>query len=166
MGSRADPALASLAAGEYAMFAAVNYHSTMGVANKDPMGNLQVKVIEPIPSGCWPQRRFSPAPHPHAALLWLEFQASPDGQKIIDDYEPVKSSVYSPGSAVEKLVRGRELSLLDWEDYAESGALVEKIVAAFGFPKADKKRYFPRGQRCSPTVRATRICPVFLQEGP
>ena len=134
-------ALASLAAGEYAMFAAVNYHSTMGVAKKDPMGNLQVKVIEPIPVRLSATEAIlAGAPHPHAALLWLEFQASPDGQKIIDDYEPVKSSVYSPGSAVEKLVRGRKLSVLDWKDYAESGALVEKIVAAFGFPKADKQR--------------------------
>ena len=123
------------------MFAAVNYHSTMGVAKKDPMGNLQVKVIEPIPVRLSATEAIlAGAPHPHAALLWLEFQASPDGQKIIDDYEPVKSSVYSQGSAVEKLVRGRKLSVLDWKDYAESGALVEKIVAAFGFPKADKQR--------------------------
>ena len=26
------------------------------------------------------------APRPHAALLWLEFQASPTGRKIIDKY--------------------------------------------------------------------------------
>jgi ABC-type Fe3+ transport system substrate-binding protein len=134
-------ALASLAAGEYAMFAAVNYHSTMGVARKDPTGNLQVKVIEPIPVRLSATEAIlNSAPHPHAALLWLEFQASPEGQKIIDDNEPVKSSVYSPGSAVEKLVRGKKLSTLDWKDYAESGELVEKIVAAFGFPKADKGR--------------------------
>jgi iron(III) transport system substrate-binding protein len=131
--------LVSLAAGEYAMFAAVNYHSTMAIAKKDPMGNLQVKVIEPIPvRPSATEAILAGAPHPHAALLWLEFQASPDGQKIIDDYEPVKSSVYSPGSAVEKLVRGRKLAVLDWKDYAESGALVEKIVAAFGFPNADR----------------------------
>ena len=133
--------LASLAAGEYAIFAAVNYHSTMGVARKDPAGNLQVKVIEPVPVRLSATEAIlNGAPHPHAALLWLEFQASPEGQKIIDEYEPVKSSVYSPGSAVEKLVRGKKLATLDWKDYAESGDLVEKIVAAFGFPKADKGR--------------------------
>jgi ABC-type Fe3+ transport system substrate-binding protein len=132
-------ALVSLAAAEYAMFAAVNYHSTMAIAKKDPRGDLQVKVIEPIPVRLSATEAIlAGASHPHAALLWLEFQASPDGQKIIDDYEPVKSSVHSPGSAVEKLVRGRKLSVLDWKDYAESGALVEKIVAAFGFPNADR----------------------------
>ncbi|HWP60869.1 MAG TPA: extracellular solute-binding protein [Candidatus Acidoferrales bacterium] len=134
-------ALTSLAAGEYAMFAAVNYHSTMGVARKSPTGNLQVKVIEPIPVRLSATEAIlSSAPRPHAALLWLEFQASPEGQKIIDEYEPVKSSIYSPGSAVEKLVRGKKLAVLDWKDYGESGELVEKIVAAFGFPKADRGR--------------------------
>jgi iron(III) transport system substrate-binding protein len=131
--------LAALAAGEYAIFAAVNYHSTMGVARKDPTGNLQVKVVEPVPVRLSATEGvLKSAPHPHAGLLWLEFQASPEGQKVIDEYEPVKSSVYSPGSAVEKLVRGKKLATLDWKDYAESGDLVEKIVAAFGFPKPDK----------------------------
>jgi iron(III) transport system substrate-binding protein len=134
-------ALTALAAGEYSMFAAVNYHSTMGVAKKDPAGNLQVKLIEPVPVRLSATEAIlSNAPHPHAALLWLEFQASPEGQRVIDEYEPVKSSVYSPGSAVEKLVRGKKLATLDWKDYSESGALVEKIVEAFGFPKADRKR--------------------------
>jgi ABC-type Fe3+ transport system substrate-binding protein len=133
--------LTSLAAGEYAIFAAVNYHSTMGVAKKDPLGNLQVKVVEPVPLRLSATEAIlNGAQHPHAALLWLEFQASPDGQKIIDEYEPVKSSVYSPGSAVERLMRGKKLATLDWKDYAESGDLVEKIVAAFGFPKEDKRR--------------------------
>ncbi|HEY3169189.1 MAG TPA: hypothetical protein VGK57_18295 [Candidatus Binatia bacterium] len=113
----------------------------MGVAKKDPLGNLQVKVVEPVPVRLSATEAIlNSAPHPHAALLWLEFQASPDGQKIIDEYEPVKSSVHSPGSAVERLVRGKKLATLDWKDYAESGELVEKIIAAFGFPKEDKRR--------------------------
>src|SRR5215510_9954356 len=133
--------LASLAVGEYAILAAVNYHSTMGVAKKDPLGNLQIKVVEPVPVRLSATEAIlHGAQHPHAALLWLEFQASPDGQKIIDEYEPVKSSVYWSGSAVERLMRGKKLATLDWKDYAESGDLVEKIVAAFGFPKEDKRR--------------------------
>jgi len=34
----------------------------------------------------------------------------------------------------------KKLATLDWKDYADSGDLVEKIVAAFGFPKEDKRR--------------------------
>ena len=26
------------------------------------------------------------AEHPYAALLWLEFQASPEGQKVLEDH--------------------------------------------------------------------------------
>ncbi len=76
--------------------------------------------------------------HPHAGLLWLEFQAGPEGQRIIDEYEPQKSSVYAPGSAVEKLIRGKKVAILDWKDFAESGEIVKKIVEAFGFPKAER----------------------------
>jgi len=132
-------ALTSLAAGEYDLYTAVNYHSTLGVMKKDRTGNLQVKLIEPVPVRLSATEAIlKNSLRPHAALLWLEFQAGPEGQRIIDEYEPQKSSVYAPGSAVEKLIRGKRLSVLDWKDFAESGEMVKKIVEAFGFPKAER----------------------------
>jgi ABC-type Fe3+ transport system substrate-binding protein len=106
---------------------------------KDRTGNLQVKFIEPVPVRLSATEAIlKNSPHPHAGLLWLEFQASPEGQRIIDEFEPQKSSVYSPGSAVEKLIRGKKLAVLDWKDFADSGEMVKKIVEAFGFPKAER----------------------------
>lgn len=132
-------ALTSLATGEYALYAAVNYHSTMGVMRKDRTGNLQIKLIEPVPVRLSATEAIlNNSLNPYAGLLWLEFQASPEGQRIIDDYEPQKSSVYASGSAVEKLIRGKKLAVFDWKDFAESGEMVKKIVEAFGFPKADR----------------------------
>jgi iron(III) transport system substrate-binding protein len=132
-------ALTSLAQGEYAIYTAVNYHSTLGVMKKDRTGNLQVKFIEPVPVRLSATEAIlKNSLHPHAGLLWLEFQASPEGQRVIDEFEPQKSSVYSPGSAVEKLIRGKKLAVLDWKDFAESGEMVKKIVEAFGFPKAER----------------------------
>ena len=132
-------ALTSMAAGEYALYAAVNYHSTVGVMKKDPTGNLQYKVVEPVPVRLSETEAvLNSAAHPHAGLLWLEFVAAPEGQRIIDEHEPLKSSLFAQGSAVEKLIREKKLSVLGWDDYADSPELVEKIVAAFGFPKAEK----------------------------
>jgi len=44
----------------------------------------------------------------------VEFLASPEGQEIIDKYDPLKASVYSPGSVHEQLTRGKQLSVVDW----------------------------------------------------
>ncbi|MBI2985943.1 MAG: ABC transporter substrate-binding protein [Deltaproteobacteria bacterium] len=78
------------------------------------------------------------ADHPYAALLWLEFLASPEGQEIIDKYEPLRASVFAPGSATEQVTRGKELSVVDWGHFTKFQDYVGKIFAAYGFPKADK----------------------------
>lgn len=106
---------------------------------KDPTAHLQYKVVDPVPVRLSETEAIlNTAAHLHAALLWLEFVAGPEGQRIIDEHEPLKSSLFAQGSAVEKLIRGRKLSVLGWDDYADSPELVEKVVAAFGFPKAEK----------------------------
>jgi hypothetical protein len=46
----------------------------------------------------------STSSRPHAALLWLEFQASGEGQKIMDQFEPFGGSVHAPGS-----IQGQEI---------------------------------------------------------
>ena len=77
--------------------------------------------------------------NPHAALLWMEFMAGPDAQKLIDEHEPLTASVYSKGSATEQAVRGKKLSVVSWEDNARMEQWIGKLVAAYGFPKADLK---------------------------
>ncbi|MGH7844853.1 MAG: ABC transporter substrate-binding protein [Candidatus Binatia bacterium] len=133
--------LVAMAAGEIALHSMTNYNSAMEAMGKDPRGCLQVRLIEPIPvrlSG--PQMVVENATNPYAAILWLEFIASPAAQDIIDQDEPLKSSIYSPDSAVEKVVRGKKTWVQEWDDFEKSDRWVQMIVEAFGFPKAEKTK--------------------------
>jgi hypothetical protein len=69
----------------------------------------------------------------------MEFMAGPEGQKLIDEHEPLTASVYSKGSATEQAVRGKKLSVVSWEDNARMEQWIGKLVEAYGFPKADLK---------------------------
>ncbi|MGH7845098.1 MAG: extracellular solute-binding protein, partial [Candidatus Binatia bacterium] len=130
----------AVAAGEYPLYVAANFGSIKRAMSKDPTGNLNYKIIEPVPvrivnGAC---AILTSAEHPHAALLWLEFLASPEGQEIIDKYEPLKGSVFSPRSALAQVSRGKKLSLVDWDHFAKFDEYLAQIVAAFGLPKVDK----------------------------
>ena len=131
--------LAAMASGEIPLHAAINYHSTVRVMRKTPTSDLQYKLIEPVPVRISePEGVFHKASHPNAALLWLEFVASAEGQKVIDDHEPLKSSVFGPSSVVEKLVRGKKLSVFDWETFHMKPQWTGAVIKAFGFPKGEK----------------------------
>jgi ABC-type Fe3+ transport system substrate-binding protein len=131
--------LTAIATGEHTLHSGTNYHSAVRAAQKDRSGCLQPKVIEPIPMRLQePEMIVDKARNIYAGLLWLEFLASPAAQKILDDHEPLKSSIYAPGSALEKLVRGKKFWLADWKSYPHSPRWMAMAVEAFGFPKVDK----------------------------
>ncbi len=126
--------------GEYPLYVGTNFSSINRALRKDPTGNLRYKLVEPVPARIIDDISgvLSTAEHPHSALLWLEFLASPEGQEIIDKYEPLRASVFTPGSAAAQVTRGKELSVVDWGHFAKFQDYVERIFAAYGFPKADK----------------------------
>jgi ABC-type Fe3+ transport system substrate-binding protein len=131
--------LTAIATGEHSLHSGTNYHSAVRAAQKDRTGCLQPKVIEPIPMRLQePEMVVDKAQNVYAGLLWFEFLASPVAQKILDDHEPLKSSIYAPGSALEKLVRGKKVWLADWKSYPQSPKWMAMAVEAFGFPKVDK----------------------------
>jgi ABC-type Fe3+ transport system substrate-binding protein len=133
----ASRVLTQIAAGEYQLHSGINYHSTVRAKEKDKTGCLDVKIIEPVPVRLSePQMVVETAKRPHAALLWLEFLVGTEAQAIIDKHEPLKSSIYSPGSAVEKLIRGKKVWLKDWKHYEKGPDWMGAAVKAFGFPKA------------------------------
>ena len=129
----------SVATGEYSLYLGPNFSTVKRAMTKDPTGALSYRIVEPVVTniGHHSTGTLKTANHPHAALLWLEFLASPEGQEIIDKYEPLKASLYTPGSVVAQEVRGKELSLVDWDHFTRLQEYMEKIVAASGFPKAD-----------------------------
>ena len=72
-------------------------------------------------------------------MLWLEFLCSPEGQAVLDKYEPYGASVLATGSFQEKLTRGAKVSMVDWEHYTKMEDYQKKIVEAYGFPTAEKQ---------------------------
>jgi len=129
--------LTAIAAGEYPLFLGPNYHSARRVEEKDPLKNLNIKIVEPVPTRLSDTTAvFANAPHPYAALLWLEFLVSAKGQKLADELEPYGASLFIAGSAQESVTRGKKLSLVDWEHFAKMPDYQTKVVEAYGFPKA------------------------------
>ncbi len=80
------------------------------------------------------------ASHPYAGLLWLEFMAGPQGQAIIDEYEPVSASVYAPGSVLEKIVRGKKVWIRDLTTIDQTSKWMKMALEAFGFPREERAK--------------------------
>ena len=131
--------LISMIGGEIGLCYGPNYKSFKLIQGKDLQKKLDYKVVEPIPGRLTEAEAvLNTAENPFAALLWLEFQASPEGQKILDDVD-LAASIYSPGSVHEQITRGKQVSVLAWEHYPKMGKYEEEIVKAFGFPRAEKQ---------------------------
>jgi iron(III) transport system substrate-binding protein len=136
---RGSRTLASMALGEYSLFMGLNISSVLEAQAKDLTKSLEVQFLEPVPV------RFgsadgvlATAARPHAALLWLEFQVSAEGQEILDKYGPADGSVYVVGSALNTMIRGKPLSSLNWDLQKNLDQWVKRIVEAYGFPMAEK----------------------------
>jgi iron(III) transport system substrate-binding protein len=131
-------AITAVQAGEFALGLAVQASSIKRIQVKDPTFVVGYKVVEPVPIRVVSRIDgvLRSAEHPYAALLWLEFQASPEGQKVLEDYGPFQASILTPGSAIEKETRGKKISEVDWQHIAKLDEYEAKIVEAYGFPTA------------------------------
>ena len=128
--------ITQIAAGEYTLHRGAYYQGVVRVMRKDPTGCLQSRIIEPIPVRVdGPHAVLATSANPHAALLWLEFMAGAQGQAITDEYEPVSASVYSPGSVIEKIVRGKKVWIRDLQSIDKTSKWMAMAVEAFGFPR-------------------------------
>ena len=134
-------AMRGIQTGEYQLHFASHYQSVKRAISRDPTGTLQLKIIEPVPVRMGnTELVLNSAPHPYAALLLLEHYASPEGQDIIDKYYPLIASVYTPGSHLGKLLKGKKLCVNAFENIEKSDKWMAQTVEAFGFPKAERKR--------------------------
>jgi ABC-type Fe3+ transport system substrate-binding protein len=133
--------ITAIAAGEIPMMIGPNFHTTRRAQGKDVAGNLQYVALEPVPLRLSLEEAIQAgAARPHAALLWLEWMASPEAQKLADEHEPSSSSLYVRGGDVEQALRGKKLSTVGWEDHQQMDQWQAKVVEAYGFPKAEKSR--------------------------
>ena len=139
-GSAAGRLITSVAGGEYSINFGPNFAAVKKRMDRDPTGSLTYRIVEPVPTTAVVYQAgaiLKTADNPHAALLWFEFLASPEGQKIIDKYE-YNASVFTPSSATAQVIREKKLSVVDWDHFTKIPEWDEKLFEAFGFPKADK----------------------------
>jgi len=128
--------IAAMAAGEYAMLLGANLNATKRAMDKDRMGVLNYKVVEPVPIRISDHEAvYVKAASPYAGLLWLEFIGGPDTQSIIN--RDHKGSVFFPGTTPYQLTQGRKVSLVAWEHAPQLEELQKKVFEAYGFPKAE-----------------------------
>ena len=128
--------IAAMAAGEYAMLLGANLNATKRAMDKDRMGVLNYKVVEPVPIRIADHEAvYVKAASPYAGLLWLEFVGGPETQSIIN--RDHKGSVFFPGTTPYQLTQGRKVSLVAWEHAPQLEELQKKIFEAYGFPKAE-----------------------------
>lgn len=128
--------LAAMVAGEYPMLLGANLNSTKAAMDKDKTGDLAYKIAEPIPLRIGDHEAvFDKAASPYAGLLWLEFVASPEAQKIIEgDFE---GSVFTAGTMAHQITRGKKSSLVAWDYAPKMQDIQKKVFEAYGFPKAE-----------------------------
>jgi len=135
--TRAMPLLMS---GEQTFLFGPNLASVLRAQAKDKTDTLAYQLVVPVPARLnETQAVLNNAGHPYAGLLWLEFLCSPEGQAVLDKYEPYGASVLATGSFQEKLTRGAKVSMVDWEHYTKMEDYQKKIVEAYGFPTAEKQ---------------------------
>jgi ABC-type Fe3+ transport system substrate-binding protein len=130
--------IAQLVAGEHALHLGPNFDSILRAQSKDKLDRLAYKIPEPVPTRLnEAQGVLNTAEHPYAALLWLEFLASPEGQKVLDQQGPYEGSVFVSGTVQEQATRGKKRSVVDWDHFLKTPEYQKKIVEAYGFPRAD-----------------------------
>jgi ABC-type Fe3+ transport system substrate-binding protein len=129
--------ISSVVNGDVVAVAGTNLGSVKNAQKKDQLDILGLKILEPVPVRLHEGNSvLNSAENAYAGLLWLEFSASPEGQKIIDQSWPLGASILLPGSAQQELTRGKKLSLADWNHMQKVDDYLTKIVEALGFPKA------------------------------
>jgi ABC-type Fe3+ transport system substrate-binding protein len=131
--------ITSMLAGEYTLFFGPNFDSALRAKNKDKSDVLGYKLVEPVIVRLnESQGILASAEHPYAALLWLEFVASAEGQKVLEEGGPYEGSVFIQGTTQELAVRGKKQSLVDWRHYPKMPEYMKRVVEAYGFPRAEK----------------------------
>src|SRR5947199_5080286 len=118
-----------MAAWEYLLLSGTYYHGTLRM-KKSGAQDLGARIVVPVPVRPTETHAILKGTRrPAAAMLFMEYAASPEGQKILWDVEPFKSSIFSPGSKTEELVRGKKTSVADWDHIAKQHVYMEKITA-------------------------------------
>jgi len=130
----------TIASGETAIFMGPNFGPVVVYQSKAAGADLGYRVIEPVPARLGEGNTvLATSEHPYSALLWLEFLVSAEAQRTIDKYEPGEASLFLPGSIQGEAIRGRKMSLVQWDVFQNMEAWQKELVRAYGFPRVEKK---------------------------
>jgi hypothetical protein len=130
----------TIASGETAVFMGPNFGPVFVHQSKAAGADLGYRVIEPVPARLGEgNAALASSEHPYSALLWLEFLVSAEAQRTIDKYEPGEASLFLPGSIQGEAVRGKKLSLVQWDVFHRIEEWQKELVKAYGFPRVEKK---------------------------
>jgi ABC-type Fe3+ transport system substrate-binding protein len=134
----ATAGITQLSTGEFSIYCGVMLHSAYRGLKKDPSLPLKVVVPNLLPIGLLePEAISANAKNPHAGLLWIEFLASKEGQKIADEINPGRASVLVEGTLAYEASKERKVSLCGPRCSAGADRFMSRIaVEAWGFPKA------------------------------
>ena len=131
--------LPSIVTGEVPMMMGTLLHSVKRAELKDRTGSLRHLVLEPVPVYLTSEQAIlATSQNRHAAILWLEWMAGSESQKIADDQEPMGSSHLFRGGGVEQELRGKKLSWVNWEQHGNMESWMAKLFEAYGFPSAQR----------------------------
>ena len=130
----------TIASGETALFMGPNFGPVVVHQSKAAGSDLGYRVIEPVPARLGEGNTvLASSEHPYSALLWLEFLVSAEAQRTIDKYEPGEASLFLPGSIQANAIRGKKLSLVQWDVFQNIEVWQKELVKAYGFPRVEKK---------------------------
>lgn len=124
-----------LASGEVLMNCGNYVHSTQRAVKQD--ANLKMVVPDPFPMSFHePEALYAGAKNIHAALLWIDFLASREGQELVESLEPGRASFLMEGTLANKLKKGANVSLCGNDCRGTEDKIMERIATqAWGFPK-------------------------------
>jgi iron(III) transport system substrate-binding protein len=129
--------LERLITGELSLICGISMHVWLRKAKTDP--TVPVKMVVPNPLGVAffeSHAVYTQAKNPNAALLWVEFFASKDGQDIVESLEPGRASFLVEGTAANKITKDANVSLCVGVCRDREEKLIERVaVEAWKFPK-------------------------------
>jgi ABC-type Fe3+ transport system substrate-binding protein len=135
----ATRSITAMAAGEYAIGSLNHYHSVIRIREQRKAPHLQAVLLEPVPVRLNQILSINGnTKMPATAALFIEFAAGDKVQEIFDRAGPIKGSVFKPGSLSNKLVEGKQIAFVGWDDVDEIEPLQKRIFESWKFPVGQK----------------------------
>lgn len=135
----ATRSITAMAAGEYAVGSLNHYHSVIRIREQRKAPHVQALLLDPVPvrlNNVWGINGNTKMPA--SAMLFMAFSAGDKVQAIFDREGPVKASVFKTGSLPNKLVEGRQIAFVGWDEIDEIEPLQKRIFESWKFPVARK----------------------------